>query len=89
MKSKANQIYFKKFTNNSKCDVHTLPKNLIVERLYAWLQFGGGIMCFRLEVHKSKLHWNVPYNKVHFDFLIEYCMFLGLISSFFNQNSMF
>jgi hypothetical protein len=33
MKCKANQIYLKK-KKNSRCDVHTLPKKLIAERLY-------------------------------------------------------
>jgi hypothetical protein len=38
MKSKANQIYLKQ-VNNSKCDIHTLPKKLITQRLYMWLQY--------------------------------------------------
>jgi hypothetical protein len=45
MKSKANQV-FKTNKNNLRCDVHTFPKNLIIKRLYMWLQFGGGLMCF-------------------------------------------
>jgi hypothetical protein len=74
MKSKTNQIYLKQ-AKKFKCNVHTLPKNLIVERLYVWLQFGGGLVCFCPKVHKSKMHWNVPYNKVQSDLKIEYCMF--------------
>jgi len=27
-----------------------LPKNLIVERLYLWPQFLGGLLCFHLDV---------------------------------------
>jgi hypothetical protein len=35
---------------NPRCDVHALPKNLVVEILYVWLQFLGGLVCF----HPSK-----------------------------------
>lgn len=34
--------------NNSRCDVHMLPKTLIVKRLKMWLQFLGDLMCFHL-----------------------------------------
>jgi hypothetical protein len=67
MKSKANQIYFKKNKNNPRYDVHTLPKQLIVERLYIWLQFGGGgggggVVCFHplafvVQLHTSHVTW--------------------------------
>jgi len=45
MKFKANQIYLNK-KKNSRCDVHTLPKKLIAKRLYVWLQFWVGLVCF-------------------------------------------
>jgi len=36
---------FKTSKNNPRCDVHTLQKEIITERLYLWLQVLGGLVC--------------------------------------------
>jgi hypothetical protein len=44
--SQTNKIYLKQEKNSPKCDVHAFPKKIITKRLYSWLQFWGGFVCF-------------------------------------------
>jgi hypothetical protein len=41
--------------NNARCDVHKYPKKPNAEFLFLWLQFLGGVVCFRPKVVVSKL----------------------------------
>jgi hypothetical protein len=42
--------------NNPKCDVHTLPKKVIAQRLYLWLQFLGGLVRLCLDAKETLNH---------------------------------
>jgi hypothetical protein len=48
-----------------KCDAHTLPKKIIAKKLYVWLQFLGGLMCFHFTRH-SYNYMNILWKHLKF-----------------------